>query len=232
MCIRDRFYSTAWSKLGATKVRTMWAGCITFWVFFEDCVKSDAQKCLVHHKSIIPDQYASASACVVSRKICFGFQFWLQSFFHATPNVQFARKWKNSEKSMKLRSETRFREQNWLGRLVVYIIWLVQTSNTILYSSQLGKSWSNKSSNYVRGLYHFLGVFRWLREIWRAEMLSASQINYFRSIRIRQCMRGVSEISFWPLILAPKFFPCHPKWLGELFRLPPARRVIPLHRKS
>ncbi len=83
----------SWANRGPTKVRTMYAGCTTFWVFFEDCVKSDAQKCLVHHKSIIPDQYASASACVLSRKICFGFQFWLQSFFHATPNVQFARKW-------------------------------------------------------------------------------------------------------------------------------------------
>ena len=173
--------------------------------FFEDCVKSDAQKCLVHHKSIVPDQYASASACVLSRKICFGFQFWLQSFFHATPNVQFARKSRKSKKSTKLRSETRFRELNWFGRIVVYIIWLVQTSNTILYSSRLGKSWSNKNSNYVCGLYHFLVFFRRLREIWRAEMLSASQINYSRSIRIRQCMRGVSENLFWLPILAPKW---------------------------
>ena len=110
---------------------------------------------------------------------------------------------------MKLRSETRFRELIWLGRIVVYIIWLVQTSNTILYSSQLGKSWSIKSSNYVCGLYHFLGVFRRLREIWRAEMLSASQINYSRSICIRQCMRAVSENLFWLPILAPKFFACH-----------------------
>ena len=112
---------------------------------------------------------------------------------------------------MKSRSETRFRKLNWFGRIVVYIIWLVQTSNTILYSSQLGKSWSIKSSNYVCGLYHFLGVFRRLREIWRAEMLSASQINYSRSIRICQCMRGVSENLFWLPILAPKFFPCHSK---------------------
>ena len=111
---------------------------------------------------------------------------------------------------MKLRFETRFRELDWLWHIVIYIIWLVQASNIILNSSPLGKSWSNKSSNYVYGLYHFLGVFRRLREIWRAEMLGASQINYSRSIRIRQCMRGVSEKSVWLPILAPKFFHATP----------------------
>ena len=61
---------------------------------------------------------------------------------------------------MKLRFETRFRELNWFLRIVVvYNTWLVQTSNAILNSSPLGKSWSNKSSNYVYGLYHFLGCF-------------------------------------------------------------------------
>ena len=84
-----------WANRGSSKVGTMYAGTITFWVFFEDCSRSNRQILMVQQKSNITSQGASASVNERSRKNRFGFQFWLESFVHGEQNVQFAQNFKN-----------------------------------------------------------------------------------------------------------------------------------------
>ena len=139
-----------WANRGPPEILTICNCCSTFSEFFEDCEKSDEQICLVHHKSIILDQYASPGIFVVSRKNRFGFQFWLQSFFHDMQNVQFAHKFEKYKKIHRIRIGNKtFVTWAWLCALIVNSTWLVQTSNIILYSTPLGKSRSTRNPNYL-----------------------------------------------------------------------------------
>ena len=108
----------------------------------------------MQQKSNITSQGASASVNERSRKIRFGFQFWLESFFHGEQNVQFAQNLKNLKKLQGILIRINaFVAWAWcrclLQVIVVHNTWLVQTSNTIL----IVVSWANRGSSKVGTMY-------------------------------------------------------------------------------
>ena len=70
--------------------------------FFEDNSVDSMWILVVARKSNITSQGASASVNERSRKNRFGFQFWLESFFHGEQNVQFAQNLKNLKKIQRI----------------------------------------------------------------------------------------------------------------------------------
>ena len=114
-------------------------------------------------KSNTTSQGASASVNERSRKNRFGFQFWLQSFFHGEQNVQFAQNLKNLKKiqGILIRNNA-FVAWAWCRwllqvRLNTYT-WLVQTSNIILIV-QRGAIWARHGIEDLVRSVDILGGF-------------------------------------------------------------------------
>ena len=93
----------------------------------------------------------------VSRKNRLGFQFWLQSFFHAKQNVQFAEKFEKSSKRHRIRIRNHaFVSWASPSRWIVNSIWLVQTSNTLVILQCAGQFGQRHAiEDLVRTVAHF-----------------------------------------------------------------------------
>ena len=109
VCLRRDFKANR----AATQSRRFNTGSRTFLEFFDYISRSYGQILMVAHKSNTTSSGASIGTIEVSRKNRFGFQFWLQSFFHDMQNVKFAEKLEKSQKIHRIRIGNHSFVKNW-----------------------------------------------------------------------------------------------------------------------